>query len=143
MITGSNAFFKGLKGFKPHDIDYVYLVNKEDVSYEYLYQLSKPGISCTFIVVKRPKEELIDYAINHCPPMAIARFLTVEFAEAIGFIIEDLPKLKVMKDNLDDKHKYLGIIYDSYLENKSFTLTNEQRMKAFEDYKNSRLNLRN
>lgn len=142
MITGSNAFFKGMQGFRPHDVDQVYLIDKDKCSFNYLYQSSKPG-NCTFIVVKRPKEELIDYAINHCPPMAIARFLTVEFAEAIGFTIEDLPKLKVMKDNLDDKHKYLGIIYDSYLENKSFTLTDEQRMKAFEDYKNSRLNLRN
>lgn len=37
-----------------------------------------------------------------------------------------------------NNHKYLGIIYDSYIENGKFCLTKEQRQKAYEEYKVAR-----
>ena len=41
-------------------------------------------------------------------------------------------------DNLDDKHKYEKVIYDSYIENGEFKLTDEQLQKAYLEYKNNK-----
>ena len=70
--------------------------------------------------------------------MSVIKFLTPEFNEAIGFTIKDLPKVKPLIDKLDEKHLYAKIIYEAYLENGSFTLTQEQRDKAYEEYKRLR-----
>jgi hypothetical protein len=43
-----------------------------------------------------------------------------------------------MIDNLDIKHLYEKVIYNSYIENKSFVLTDEQRDKAYLLYKQGR-----
>jgi hypothetical protein len=39
---------------------------------------------------------------------------------------------------LNDKHKYEEIIYNSYIKNSSFTLTDTQRDRAYKSYKESR-----
>ena len=70
--------------------------------------------------------------------MAIGKYLVPEFCAEIGFTIEDLPKVSSLLDRLDDKHKYEKILYDCYIENGSFALTNEQRQRAFKSYKESR-----
>jgi hypothetical protein len=86
------------------------------------------------------KEDYINWALQSKIGMVIGKFLVPEFCTEIGFTIEDLSKLKVLIDKLDDKHKYEEIIYTSYLENGSFTLTPEQRDKAYKSYKESRDN---
>ena len=40
---------------------------------------------------------------------------------------------------MDDKHKYEKLIYDAYLKNNDFVLTDEQRIDAFNEYKKERL----
>jgi hypothetical protein len=57
--------------------------------------------------------------------LVIGKFLVPEFCERISFTIEDLQKLSPLTKILDDKHKYEKVIYDSYLENKDFVLTEE------------------
>ena len=47
-------------------------------------------------------------------------------------------KLKPLLKKLNDTHKYEQIIYDSYIENQAFILTDEQRKKAYQSYKESR-----
>jgi hypothetical protein len=59
--------------------------------------------------------------------MVIGKFLVPEFCEEIGFTIEDLPKLAPLLDRLGDRHQYERIIYESYLENQAFCLTEAQR----------------
>jgi hypothetical protein len=49
--------------------------------------------------------------------------LIPEFNEFIDFTIEDLPKIKPQIDKLDDKHLYERYIYDYYLQNGTFILT--------------------
>ena len=68
----------------------------------------------------------------------LVSFLIPEFNKQISFTIEDLPKIKPLIDNLDEKHKYEEIIYNAYIENKSFTLTEEQRDAAYRRYKEAR-----
>jgi hypothetical protein len=70
--------------------------------------------------------------------MVIARYLTKEFADAIGLTIEDLVRLSPLVDKLGKKHTYLKVIYDNYLNNKGFFLTDEQREEAYMKYKESR-----
>ena len=70
--------------------------------------------------------------------MAVGKYLIPEFCNQIGFTVEDLPKVKSLLTKLDDKHKYEEIIYNSYITNGSFTLTQEQRDEAYKLYKESR-----
>ena len=70
--------------------------------------------------------------------MQLGKFLIPTFIEAIGFAIEDLKKLQPLADNLDDKHKYEKVIYDSYIQNNDFTLTDEQLQKAYLEYKHNK-----
>ena len=70
--------------------------------------------------------------------MQLGKFLVPAFVEAIGFTIEDLKKLQPLADNLDDKHKYEKVIYDSYIQNNDFTLTDEQLQKAYLEYKHNK-----
>lgn len=46
--------------------------------------------------------------------------------------------LKRIRDKLDDKHLYEAIIFDSYIENNAFKLSNEQLLKAYDVYKKYR-----
>lgn len=138
MVTGSRAFFSGLEGFHPHDMDVVVMVEKEDVKFEYLRQSAIQGYKCVFEVVRRPKQEIIDFAIKNCPPMVLCRFLTPDFAKEIGLEINDLMQLKSMYDSMDEKHKYLNKIFDAYIANKDFFLTDEQRQEAFKEYQKER-----
>ena len=70
--------------------------------------------------------------------MQLGKFLVPTFVEAIGFTIEDLKKLQPLADNLDDKRKYEKVIYDSYIQNNDFALTDEQLQKAYLEYKNNK-----
>lgn len=137
MITGSRAFFKNIKGFKPKDTDYIHIVNGENVEYKHLYQTRCNG-NCHFYIVRQKKEHLIDFDLKFSPPMVIARYLTPSFAKEFNLDIEDLKKIKPLRDRLDTKHEYLGIIYDFYIKNKSFYLTDEQRALAYLTYKKTR-----
>lgn len=138
MITGSKAFFSGLENFKPKDTDYLYLVNYNG-GFKYYRQSKTNNGDCLFEFIRRDKYELIDYALNSKgPAMQVIKFLTPEFAKEIKLEIADLKLLKPLIDNLDEKHKYAQVIYESYIENNDFTLTDKQRNKAFELYKESR-----
>jgi hypothetical protein len=136
FLTGSTYFFSEYPDFKSKDIDEIEIV--DEAPFKYLRQLSGMG-HCLFQLKKQPsKEDYIKYSVENQPGMAIAKFLVPEFCKEIGVEIEDLPKLQPLADRLDIKHKYLGLIYQSYLENNSFSLTPEQRLKAYNSYKESR-----
>ena len=68
----------------------------------------------------------------------VGKFLVPDFCEYIGFNIDDLKSLYKCFDNLDDKHKYLKVIFDAYIENNSFNLTDKQRDDAYSVYKQAR-----
>lgn len=135
--VGSQYFFKGLSGFNPHDNDTVRFVDEGDGSFKYIKQIS--GGDCLFIVVRHSNQELIDYALNSKgPAMQVGKYLVPEVIEFLGMTFDDLRQLKPLIDRLDSLHKYEKIIYESYFKNNSFTLTEEQLLEAFNDYKQSR-----
>jgi hypothetical protein len=137
ILVGSRAFFDGLPNFKPHDSDYVEFYNPEDVSFTYK-NVIKEGRDCLFQLVRRPKQERIDYALAHERPFSLCMFLVPRVCQEFGMNIQDLEQLRPMRETLNPRHLYLGVIYDYYMENDSMTLTDDQRQHAFVEYLNNR-----
>lgn len=136
FLMGSQYFFSCYEDFNSKDIDEIEIIETND--FNYARQLTGQG-RCLFQLKKQPsKDEYVNYALKSSLGMVIGKFLIPEFCKEIGFTIEDLPKLKPLMDILDDQHKYEGIIFNSYIENDSFTLTDEQRNRAYKSYKESR-----
>lgn len=67
--------------------------------------------------------------------MEIGKFLVPEVVEYLGFTLDDLKRLQPIVEQLDSKHGYEKIIFDSYLENNGFYLTQEQRDNAYIEYR--------
>ena len=135
ILMGSNYFFSQYKDFKSTDIDKIDIVNTSDFKDKRIIR----GQGKDYIFLKRkPKEELIQDALKSSLALVVGKFLIPEFNKQIGFTIEDLPKVQPLIDRLDDKHKYEKIIYEAYLENKEFSLTQKQRDAAYASYKESR-----
>lgn len=79
-------------------------------------------------------DEFIEYTLHKKLAMEIGKFLVPEVANYLGFTINHLKKLSPLIDFLDDKHRYEKIIFESYIENNDFFLTEEQRLKAYLEY---------
>lgn len=88
-----------------------------------------------------PIDEFIDYTLNSRLPMEIGKFLVPEIAEYLGCTIDHLKRLKPVIERIDEKHLYEKIIYDSYIKNNGFYLTNEQLDEAYLEYKRLRCNI--
>ena len=132
---GSAAFFKVYSDFNPKDID----------TLEFTKDLKAPNLTIIrgngedrFIFKLKSKEEMIQDALNSKLPMVVGKFLIPEFCQKIGFAIEDLPRLQKQIDILDKKHSYEQIIYNAYILNRAFVLTDEQRLEAYKLYIKSR-----
>ncbi len=137
FLTGSCAFFSCLADFKPKDIDWIVL-DSEPRGYRFLKQTILPG-KCIFEVKDMPAEEMVTRTLfNREPPMQMIKFLTPDFAQHIGLTIEQLERLQPLVEKLDPKHRYAEIIYNSYIANGSFSLTESQRNAAFKCYQEAR-----
>ena len=135
ILMGSNYFFHQYSDFKSTDIDKIELVDTNEFKEKRIIR----GQGKDYFYLKRkPKEQLIQDALKSNLPMVVGKFLIPEFNKQISFTIEDLPRLQPLIDKLDEKHKYEEIIYNAYIENKSFTLTEEQRDAAYRRYKEAR-----
>lgn len=84
------------------------------------------------------KEDLITYHKTVYKGRYLGKFLVPEYVEYIGLTIDDLKQLKHLTEWLDDRHTYEKVIYDSYIENNGFFLTEEQRNRAYEEYQRAR-----
>ena len=136
ILIGSRAFFSNCPNFNSKDIDYLILVNKGN-GCQFARQLPFPH-QCIFEFVRRPKQELIDYALQHGAAMQVGKFLVKEFAEEIGLTIDDLKQLQPLVDKLDSKHAYERIIFDFITENGSWDIPDEVRNAAYDVYRAAR-----
>lgn len=136
ILMGSTYFFSCYPDFISKDVDELEIVNTTD--FKQVRQLTGHG-KCLFQFKRHPSVEgYIDWALKQREGMVLGKFLIPEFNEQIGFTVADLPRLLPLIERLDDKHKYEEIIYNSYIENQAFTLTDEQRKMAYKSYKESR-----
>lgn len=136
MIVGSTVFFKDIDGFVSKDTDVLELVDNP-TSFKHVRQIKFPN-KCVFQWKRMNPQEFIDATLKHNVPMAIGKFLIPEFVKEIGFTIEHLKQLQPLVDKLDDKHKYEKVIYDAYIQNNDFYLTNDQLLNSYNEYKKYR-----
>lgn len=133
FIVGSNAFFKDIDGFKAHDKDVLVLIDNP-IDFKIQRQIRLNG-NCIFEWKRMTPKEYIDYHKTCECGMFIGKFLVPEFVKEIGFTINDLKELECLLDKLDDKHFYEKIIYEYYIENNDFYLTDEQLKNVYKIYK--------
>lgn len=132
--VGSQAFFSQYPDFQPSDIDEVEFEDEPKLFKNFMQFRKKDKTRCLFIWRKMSADEFVEYTLNSKLPMELGKFLVPEVAEYLGFTIEHLKKLEPVAEALDDKHKYEKIIYDSYISNNEFYLTQDQRDLAYEEY---------
>lgn len=136
ILVGSTYFFSCYSDFVSKDIDEVEIIETDE--FKQARQITGKG-RCLFSLRKHSsKKEYIQWALQSSVGMVIGKFLVPEFCEQIGFTIEDLLILQPLVDKLDDKHQYEKIIYNSYIKNNAFYLTDKQRLEAYNSYKESR-----
>lgn len=138
ILVGSRAFFSNYPDFKSKDTDYLQLVESGN-GFQFCRQTSMSH-KCLFEFVRRPKQEMIDYALTHGAPMQVGKFLVKEVAEALALTADDLKQLKPLIDKLDSKHAYERIIFDYITENGSWDIPDEVRDAAYKAYKTARPN---
>lgn len=134
-LIGSRYFFGGYPDFSSHDADYVEVVPNADFPKKRV--IRGQGMDL-FQLSERPLESMLSDDLNAKLPMVVGKWLVPEFCEEVGFAFEDLPRLRPLIDSIDEKHAYEKDIYESYLENGKFHLTEEQRLRAYNRYRSSR-----
>lgn len=132
-LVGSQYFFKGFSDFVPKDLDEL-ILEENPKDYKIKMQITGKG-KCLFKWRKLKPQQFIEYTKL---PMELGKFLVKEVCQEIGFTIEHLKQLKPIVDKLDEKHLYEKVIWESYIENNDFHLTNEQLSKAYDLYKEKR-----
>ena len=136
ILVGSQYFFKDIEGFNSKDVDYL-ILDYIPKNYKEKYQISGNG-QCLFRWKKMSADNFIKNALETKLPMEIGKFFVVDFARMVGITINHLKQLEPVLEKLDEKHLYLKVIYNSYIENNDFVLTQEQRLLAYEEYKKAR-----
>ena len=140
-IVGSKAFFTGMDDFNPKDNDHLILV--DDVSDCGIPIITHSEMrlkgNCYFFYKWLPKEEMINNCIKSKDPIVVGKFLVPDVIRDLNLTIDDLKVLEPIISKLDDKHKYEEVIFNAYLENNDFILTNEQRQEAFRMYNKYRI----
>lgn len=133
--VGSTAFFNQYSDFVPGDVDEIEF-EEEPKLYKNVIQFRKMDKTrCLFKWRKMSADEFVEYALHSKLPMEIGKFLVPDVTEYLCFTMDHLRKLKPIVDNLDERHTYEKVIYDSYLLNGGFFLTQEQRNDAYKEYK--------
>lgn len=136
ILVGSRAFFGGYKDFRSKDYDYLELV-KNPIGFMWRREQSIRGV-CTFVYKLEPVADMVQRTLDRGDALLIGKFLVPEVADAIGASVSDVLPLASLIPALDEKHKYLEVIFNAIKQNGSFTLTDKQRMDAYKVYNESR-----
>lgn len=143
FIAGSLYFFKDMSDYKLHDLDYVIITDEMFRNYHHIF-LIEDGIGKDYFYWKKntPEWHVNSLLSEKSFSLDIARVLIPEVCKELGFTIEHLKQVKPVLDKIESqvgpKYNYYKIIYDSYIENNDFVLTEEQRLKAYQSYRESR-----
>ena len=135
---GSRVFFNNkFDDYIPKDYDMLYLFDEWIINDTNVLNCKRDN-NDVFYFKNMSLDEFIHDTLNCGTPMRVGKFLVPEFAKYLNMTISDLKKLQTMFDRLDDKHKYERIIYKSYINNNSFTLTKKQLQEAYDEYRKYR-----
>lgn len=137
FLVGSRAFFSGLEGFSSDNRNFVKLVtNSAPLRIE--SKLSVHG-NIVYRLLREPASVMVQKAVESGNGLLLGNFLVPAFAKEIGLTIDDLKKLQPLLSALGNRHSYQAVIYNCYLTNGSFSLTNEQRTEAYKTYLSARV----
>lgn len=142
FIIGSTYFFKDkFNDFESKDIDELNILdrplNVSDKSVKVLN--AKIGNKDIFFYWPLSKEEFIQDTLNSDLPMKVGKFLIKEFAkDYLKMSISDLKRFEKTFEKIDDKHKYEKLIYEYFIENNDWFLTDEQLIKVYNIYKENK-----
>ena len=134
---GSTSFFESFNDFKSKDIDELCIISKPINGKETSFCIKLNGKDL-ILYPQLSKEQFIKNDLNINDPIKIGKYLSKEFIDYIHLTIDDLKLLKPLYNKIKDTHKYQQIIYDAYIENNNFTLSKEQLIKAYKEYKKYR-----
>ena len=135
---GSSYFFDRYDDYKIKDNDELHIVDEFIFPNRVCMNMKLFDVNDIFIFKNTDKQEYINDVYESGVNMKVGKFLIPEFNKYINFTIDDLKSLQPMFDNMDEKHTYERVIFESYLKNGDFFLTDEQRMEAYKEYKRSR-----
>lgn len=135
FITGSKAFFEGMKGFVPSDTDKLIYFNKQNKNN---FSVRKNKETIFYVNENLGKQGIKENILKGTNYNSLCQFLVPDVIEYLKVTIDDIKELQEYYHKCDYKHQYLAIICDSYIENNSFTLTDEQRLKAYNLYRTTR-----
>ena len=135
---GSSYFFDIYDDYKLKDNDELHIVDEFIFPNKVCMNMKLFDGNDIFIFKNTDKQEYINDVYESGVNMKVGKFLIPEFNKYINFTIDDLKSLQPIFDNMDEKHTYERVIFESYLKNGDFFLTDEQRMEAYKEYKRSR-----
>lgn len=136
-LMGSRYFFGCYPDYTSKDNDYLYFVDEPIMFKEVMNLKSGNGKDDIFLWKRMKPEEYIERLFDTKNKMQAGKFLVKEICDDVGFTIEHLKQIEKCFNNIDEKHSYEKIIYDAYIQNNDFSLTDEQREKAYNVYKKS------
>ena len=135
---GSSYFFDIYDDYKLKDNDELHIVDEFIFPNKVCMNMRRFDGNDIFIFKNTGKQEYINDVYESGVNMKVGKFLIPEFNKYINFTIDDLKSLQPIFDNMDEKHTYERVIFESYLKNGDFFLTDEQRREAYKEYKRSR-----
>lgn len=135
---GSSVFFSEYDDYQSKDIDVLSIMDEFFPGSNSMRLKFNNTNEDVFLYRNLDKEGFIKDDLKSGLPMRAGKYLVPEFIEYIGLTLEDLKQFKSMFENMDEKHRYEKIIYDSYIENNGFFLTDVQRNIAYYEYKKPR-----
>ena len=133
FLVGSTYFFKDFEDFESKDIDYV-ITELFPKHYSNTMTIRGNGVDYMYFR-RRSKHEFIRMSLNSNLPMVVGKFLIPEFNNYLKFTIEDLKVLEPQFRKMDKEHLYETYIYDCYIANGEFKLTQDQLNEAYKIYK--------
>ena len=135
---GSSYFFDRYDDYKIKDNDELHIVDEFIFPNRVCMNMKLFDGNDIFIFKNTDKQEYINDVYESGVNMKVGKFLIPEFNKYINFTIDDLKSLQPIFDDMDEKHAYERVIFESYLKNGDFFLTDEQRREAYKEYKRSR-----
>lgn len=136
-LIGSRYFFGDYPDYGGKDNDRLCVMEGFPDIRGNVLNLKKDGDDI-FLYRDMDKEGFITDTIGSGVPMRAGKFLIPEFCESISFTINDLRRLDKVFGEMDEKHSYERVIYEAYLVNGGFFLTEDQRDRAYRGYKAKR-----
>lgn len=136
--VGSRTFFNNYEDFQPTDNDFVQF--HEDETTDFWVTVENDEHIFNFRSMEKDEFIKYEYERSLTMPLAVCKFLVPELTSLFNIQVDELPIFEPQLKNISSKHQYMLYIYNCYLENGNFTLTDEQRLHAYEMYKERRKN---